>query len=203
MRFFSVIVLMLLAATVKGAGRLRNIECHRMVLQGCCRIEAILNPKASLTRDQFCSRFNASLMLPGGYYWPLHRLQQPIDFVFSNEHTICPYRRDLHRPILASNRYTGNVIIFTKYHDFLTLKDQFTDAIAGDGIGQRCHDQCLRTLVSLKDNEIHFFIMLGTIKQCQARMKKLQMDQFLFLDSGTSCNPNTRMPVYLGVFPQP
>lgn len=196
----SIITALVLSSSSGSQPRIR--ASHRICRQCHCRLKVLSNPHAALTLEQLQHQ-NKAIAVMAAYFWPLKRTRRhsprPVDFVFVNGHTVQPYRGDLGRPVVASNRTTGKIKYFDKFRNFLAEKNRFTDALAGDKKGQRPNDRCWRILLGFKGEEIHFFRMVGTAAGCKRRMRRLGMDHFLFFDSGSSADPGTKSPFCFGL----
>lgn len=149
-------------------------------------------------------------VLNAGYFDTKSDPLVAVDFVLSKGKVLVPYRRDLSRPIIAFGD-NGEIRIFSgengkPYDDFLSWQAQVgcMNAVAGDNSAIEPSRKTLRRVVGLRQGEFVIITLASaTDADCRSVIERYQLEQFAFMDGGSSMLPNALCPTHMVFFARP
>lgn len=141
----------------------------------------------------------------GGYFDPAANPIAAVDLVVSKGVELVPYRFDLSRPILAFGN--GRVAIFTgkngeAYAKYLQYRrvGGYINAIAVDSKPIQPKSKKARRIIGRRGHElVNMPIPDANLRDCQREIAEQQLDQWIYLDGGSSVFNWVKVPTHIVV----
>jgi len=198
---FKSIILVLVFFGLANSAAARVLTYHRNYSTDAYSF-GIFYRSGGVTAAEAKKQTRAFSVIPGGYHglMKFHDVwrRENVDLTIVNGNQLADYLHTLGRPILAIR--DGEVHIFGSYRSF-RVAGVFDYAVAGDAVAINKRTVRARTIIAVKNRNVHAIVMYGTHQMCADRMAKLGLGKYMFLDGGSSLLPTAKNPSYVVIIP--
>lgn len=198
---FRSIILLLVFFGLASSAAARVLTYHRIYSMDAYSF-GIFYRSGGVTAAEAKRQTHAFSVVPGGYHGRMNFRGQwrreNVDLTIVGGNQLADYLHTLGRPILAIR--DDEVQIFGSYQSF-QRSGQFDYAVAGDTVARYKYSIRARTIVGIKNRNVHVIVMYGTHKMCVDRLTRLGVGKYMFLDGGSSLLPTARNPSFVYIAP--
>jgi len=156
--------------------------------------------------DDFTPLESVVFVCNGGYFAPNVKPIVAIDYVLTKGVEVVGYRRDWQRPILSFGENEVKIFSSDTQKSAIAKLEEYRqnfrclDAIAGDSLPVYPNNKHDRRLVGIRGKEVVFITLKkSTVTDCQREVRRQRLDDFIYLDGGTSISPYRPVPTHLVV----
>lgn len=133
------------------------------------------------------------IAFPAGYFAPDNKPIVNVDFTMVKGKVVCKYYAKGRRPVLAFSSLGARIIRPDKNGAIWLRKDEVY-AVAGDKRPTYPREPKRRHLVAVNKWGLTDIMVTGTERDCRRFMKAKGYSNYLYLDGGSTCNPQKLVP---------